>query len=180
VTGLTKTAARFLTYVAALCLLGMVAINVVDVLLRSTINAPIFGTYEIVELMLAAVAFLAIPSAFLAKEHVTVDLTDRLLPPRAVRVLKVTGHALAFGFLALLAYAMIWPAMDFVAYGEVTLDLHLPLIWRGSFVLLGIFASALAAGIVLWQEMRPRAARHCRVKDSPAVPDPGARAEGVR
>jgi TRAP-type C4-dicarboxylate transport system permease small subunit len=128
------------------------------VLLRSTINAPIFGTYEIVELMLAAVAFLAIPAAFLANEHVTVDLTDRLLPARAVRILKIVGHGLAFGFIALLAYAMVWPAIDFIAYQEVTLDLHLPLIWRASFVLLGVSASAVAAGIVLYREIYPRAA----------------------
>jgi TRAP-type C4-dicarboxylate transport system permease small subunit len=162
------TAARFLVYVAAFFLLAMVAINVVDVLLRSTINAPIFGTYEIIELMLAAVAFLAIPAAFLANEHVTVDLTDRLLPAGAVRVLKVIGHTLAFGFVTLLAYAMVWPAIDFVVYDEVTLDLHLPLIWRASLVLLGICASAVAAGLVLYREVYPQAVAEAS-HDAPAA-----------
>ena len=45
---LISAAARFLTRVAAVFLLGMVAINVVDVGLRGSINAPIFGTHEIV------------------------------------------------------------------------------------------------------------------------------------
>lgn len=166
---IANAAARFLIYVAAFFLLGMVAINVVDVLLRSTINAPIFGTYEIVELMLAAVAFLAIPAAFLANEHVTVDLMDRLFPPRALRVLKIVGHGLAFGFLVLLAYAMIWPAVDFVVYEEVTLDLRLPLIWRASFVLVGIVAAAIAAGIVFLQELRPQAAASIRVEGAPSA-----------
>ena len=49
--------ARFLTRVAAVFLLAMMLINVVDVGLRISVNAPIFGTYEIVEFLLAAVAF---------------------------------------------------------------------------------------------------------------------------
>jgi TRAP-type C4-dicarboxylate transport system permease small subunit len=147
----------------------MVAINVVDVLLRSTINAPIFGTYEIVELLLAAVAFLVIPLAFIENEHVTVDITDRLLPTRVVRMLKLAGHALAFGFLALLTYAMIWPAIDFVIFKEVTIDLHLPLIWRGSLVLLGVFASTLAAGVGFLGELRPQDAEKREVNQAPLV-----------
>ena len=54
---LVRPAARFLTRVAAIFLLAMVAINVIDVGLRSVLNAPIFGTHEIVVFMLSAVAF---------------------------------------------------------------------------------------------------------------------------
>jgi len=147
-------AAKFLSFVAAFFLIGMVGINVVDVLLRSTINAPIFGTYEIVELMLAAVAFLVIPEAFLRRQHVTVEMIDQILPRRAVKALRIVGDLLAFVFLTLLAYAMIWPAIDYVVYREVTLDLHLPLIWRAAPVFLGILAAALAAGVVLVWEFR--------------------------
>ena len=71
-THLISAAARFVSRVAAVLLIGMVAINVADVALRSGLNAPIFGTYEIVELMLAAVAFLAIPEAFLRDQHIAI------------------------------------------------------------------------------------------------------------
>ena len=70
--GVIAAAARLLTRVAAVFLLGMVAMNVIDVGFRSTVNAPIFGTYEIIEQLLAAVAFFAIGETFLRDQHITI------------------------------------------------------------------------------------------------------------
>ena len=72
-TRIVTAVARFMTRVAAIFLIAMVALNVVDVGLRSGLNMPIFGTYEIVELLLAAVAFLAIPEVFLRDQHITIN-----------------------------------------------------------------------------------------------------------
>lgn len=147
-------AARFLTGVAAVFLLAMVGINVVDVGLRSGFNAPIFGTYEIVELFLAAVAFLAIPEAFFRGQHITIELIDQIVPPRAVTFLRVTGLAACVIFLGLLAYHMIQPAIDFVEFEEVTPDLQYPMIWKAGFVLAGVTFSFLAVVVIFLREIR--------------------------
>ncbi len=141
-------AARLLSHVAAIALLGMVAINVLDVGLRSTVNTPIFGAYEIVELLLAAVAFLVIPEAFLREGHITVELIDQVVGPRVVAWLKAMGLLATVVFLGILTWAMIQPAIDMVTFNDVTFNLHLPKIWDGAFVLAGIAAATVAALIM--------------------------------
>ena len=147
-------AARWLTRVATLFLLFMMGINVVDVTLRAAFDAPIFGTYEIVELTLAAVAFFAIPEAFLRNEHVTIELIDQIVPARVVDILKVFGLGVTFVFFALLVYYMIPPAIDAVTYNDVSFDLHIPLIWRGALVLFAMAVSLVAVALVFWREVR--------------------------
>jgi TRAP-type C4-dicarboxylate transport system permease small subunit len=152
--GFINEAARWLTRVAALFLVFMMGINVVDVILRAAFDAPIFGTYEIVELTLAAVAFFAIPEAFLRNEHVTIELIDQIAPDGVVRFLKVFGLGVTFVFFALLVYYMIPPAIDAVEYNEVSFDLHMPLIWRGSLILFAMAASLLVVALIFWRELR--------------------------
>ncbi len=146
-------AARFLTRVAAIFLVAMVMINVVDVGLRSGLNAPIFGTYEIVELMLAAVAFLAIPEAFLRGQHITITLIDQVLPDRAVDWMRAFGTLCALIFVALLAYYMIQPALDFIEFNEISIDLEIPVIWKASLILTAIGFSIVTAGVIFAREL---------------------------
>ncbi len=150
---LAAAVARLLCRVAAIFLVAMVAINVIDVGLRSTINQPIFGTYEIVELFLAAAVFLAIPEAFFRGQHITIELIDQVVPPRVVDFLKLLGVSACAVFLGLLTYHMIQPAIEFVEFNDVTADLQYPIIWRAAFVLAGIAFSALAALVLFVNEI---------------------------
>lgn len=150
---IASAAARFLTRVAAVFLVAMVAINVVDVGLRSGLNQPIFGTYEIVELLLAAVAFLAIPEAFLRDQHINIELIDQVVSERTLDGLKAFGALAAVVFLGLLTFFMIRPALDFIEFNEVTIDLQIPLIWSAALILLGMAAALVAAAIMFWREV---------------------------
>lgn len=145
-------AARFLTRVAAIFLLAMVAINVVDVGLREGINAPIFGTHEIVVLMLAAVAFLAIPEVFLRDQHITIELIDQVLPNHVIGWLRAFGSLCALVFVALLAWHMVQPALDYIEFDEISMDLQLPLIWQATLILTGIGAAVIAAFVLMLRD----------------------------
>ena len=151
--GIVGAAARFFTRVAAIFLLAMVAINVVDVGLRSGLNAPIFGTYEIVEFLLAAVAFLAIPETFLRGQHITVELIDQVVSERAVDWLRALGTLTALLFLGLLAWHMVQPALDFIEFNEITMDLQLPRIWQASLILAGIGLAAVAVLVLFLRDV---------------------------
>jgi TRAP-type C4-dicarboxylate transport system permease small subunit len=148
-----SAAARFLTRVAAIFLLAMVAINVIDVGLRTTINAPIFGTHEIVVFMLAAVAFLAIPEVFLRNQHITIELIDQVIPDRAVDYLRTFGSLCALIFVALLAWHMVQPALDYIEFDEITMDIQLPLIWMAVIILTGIGGAAIAAFVLFLRDL---------------------------
>jgi TRAP-type C4-dicarboxylate transport system permease small subunit len=151
---LVNLAARWLTRVAALFLIVMMGINVVDVILANFFDAAIFGTYEIVEFTLAAVAFFAIPEAFLKDEHVTIELIDQIVSDRTIHFLKLFGLGVTLVFFILLVYYMIPPAVDFIEFNEVSFDLHIPMIWRGSIVLFAMVASLLVVAIIFWRELR--------------------------
>ena len=151
--GVIAAAARLLTRVAAVFLLGMVAMNVADVGFRSAFNAPIFGTYEIIELLLAAVAFLAIGEAFLRGQHITIELIDHVVPDAVVPWLRAFGTLAALVFVTLLAYHMLEPAMEFVEFEEVTIDLELPVIWKASAVLPGISFSIVCVAVIFVRDL---------------------------
>ncbi len=146
-------AARFLTRVAAIFLLAMVAINVIDVGLREGFNAPIFGTHEIVVFMLAAVAFLAIPEVFLRDQHITIELIDQVIPDRAARWLHAFGSLCALVYVTLLAWHMVQPALDYIEFDEITMDLQLPLIWQAALILTGLGTAVIAASALLLRDI---------------------------
>jgi len=147
-------AARLLSHVAAIALLAMVLVNVVDVGMRSAFNEPIFGTFEIVELLLAVVAFLVIPEAFLREGHIIVELIDQVVPPRAVDGLKAFGMTATVAYLALLVWAMVTPAVDVVRFHEVTFSLQIPTIFEYAPVLLGIAAALVAALVIFMRDVK--------------------------
>jgi TRAP-type C4-dicarboxylate transport system permease small subunit len=151
---ITVAAARLLSHGAAIALLGMVAMNVIDVGLRSGFNAPVYGAYEIVELLLAAAAFFVVAEVFLRDSHITIELIDQVVPARVVDVLRATGMALCVLFLGLLTYAMVQPAIDMITFHDVTFDLHMPKIWPGSLVFLGLASAGIAALAMFVRDVR--------------------------
>lgn len=142
-TAIVEAGARALTRIAAIFLLAMVAVNVLDVGLRGLFKVPFQGGYDLVSLCLAAVAFLAIPETFLRNEHITIELIDSVVPRHVVAALKAFGLAATVVFAALLTYYMIQPAIDFVRYNEVTLELQMPVFWKAVPVLAAFAFSVL-------------------------------------
>jgi TRAP-type C4-dicarboxylate transport system permease small subunit len=136
--------ARGLTWAAALCLVVMMAATVVDVVLRAAFNLPVFGTFEVVELTLVGVVFLALPEVFLKDQHVTVDVVDQVAAPGVVRLLKTAAALLTLAFVVVLGWNMLAPAGDAMRFGETTLDLKLPIWLFWTPMLIGMAASLVA------------------------------------
>jgi TRAP-type C4-dicarboxylate transport system permease small subunit len=149
--------ARGLSWAAALCLVIMMGVTVVDVVLRGALRTPVFGTYDIVEVMLVGVIFLALPEVFLREQHVTVDVVDQIVRGWATQLLKIIGALLSLGFVAVLGWNMLGPAGDAWRFGETTLDLKIPVWVFWGPMLLGIAVSALAMIALLSRLLRERA-----------------------
>ena len=152
--GLIEAIARLLTRLAAVFLLAMVLVNVVDVGLRGLFNIPVFGSFDMVELCMAFVAFLVIPETFLRNEHITIDLIDSVLPPPAVRALKLFGLAATVVFVVLLSYYMLEPALDYARYREITIELQIPVIWKAAPVFAAFVISIFAVLVMFVREVR--------------------------
>lgn len=147
-------AARIFGLAAAVFLIAMMMITVVDVSLRSLFKIPVFGTFDLVELLMVATIFLAVPATYLREEHVVIDVIDHVAPRRLVTVLRWIGTVLTLIFLVVMGSQMIEPALDKIAFGDVTLELGIPKYIHWVPILLGTFFSAVAVCAILWRDIR--------------------------
>ncbi|WP_109465611.1 TRAP transporter small permease [Albibacillus kandeliae] len=126
-----------LTWVGAICLLGMVLLIFVGVLMRYAINTPILGLNEIVQLAAVALVMTALPYCTARGEHVGVDVFDRALGRWGRFVGDVISRVLSGGVLSVLCQRAGAKALDALEWGDATNMLGLPL-WP--------FYAILAAG----------------------------------
>jgi TRAP-type C4-dicarboxylate transport system permease small subunit len=137
-------ASRTFGLIAAVFLAAMLLLTVADVVLRATLNLPIRGVYELVELLLAGTFFLALPCAFLRDENIVVNLIDDVAP-RWVPSLKRAADVLAIIVLIIMAWQGFIAASDSYAFHDVTADLGLPRMWHWLALLVGVVCAALSA-----------------------------------
>ena len=142
-------------YVSAAAVAGMMLITVVDVFLRAVMNYPIRGTLEIVELLLAASFFLALPATFLRDEHIVVDMIDRRVGARGVDRLKRLSALVALVLLCILAWQGWIAAQDTLVFNDVTSDLSIPKIYYWIPLLAGFAGSILAAASIMMGSASP-------------------------
>ena len=147
-----ESAARIMTRAAAVALFGMMLVTLADIVLRQTVNLPVFGNVELVQLALVAVVYLALPETFLRSEHVTVDVIDLAISPRARAALRTAAAALTLAFLVAMGWRMVSPALDTLEFGDSTMDLGLPLIWYWAPMILGVSCGAAGMCLVLARE----------------------------
>lgn len=152
---LRSFAVRLCGGLAALALASMMLLTVTDVVLRAVANRPIRGTFELIELLLAATFFFALPAAFLRNENIVVDIVDRMLP-RRVTLLKRLAEILAIVIIATMAWQGWKVAQDTLLFGDVTADLELPRIWYWIPVLAGLIGSGIVAAVMAIRPDRDR------------------------
>ncbi len=107
-------------------LLLLLGVTVVDVGGREVFGHPLPGGYEISELVMLALFFLALPFVSFRGEHITVTLVDRWISKSWRLVLSAAGNGLLAAILLGLA-PWIWrQAASAAGYGDLTLYLQLP------------------------------------------------------
>ena len=129
---------------AGIALLVMVLALVADVTMANLFKRPIVGTFDLVEMTLVILVFLGFPATFLRNGHIAVDVIDHMVSSDIVSRLKWLAELLSLLFLLLLAYQMLWPAVDAWKFGERKQELGLPLwvVWIP--MIAGVVISAMA------------------------------------
>jgi TRAP-type C4-dicarboxylate transport system permease small subunit len=130
--------------IACVFLTAMMLLTVADVTLRGLFNYPMRGVFELIELLLAATFFIALPAVFLRDENIIVNSIDDFAP-RLVPYLKRAAELIAVVVLVVMAWRGFIAAKDSFEFNDVTADLGLPRVWHWTAVLTGLVASALAA-----------------------------------
>lgn len=137
--------------IAAVLLFIMMSLTFVDVVSRYVFNAPLPGGFELTELLLASLVFLGMPLVTLHREHVSVDLFDKLVP-RALRGLRdLLVQAACTLCAAVLCWRMWHKSMESVEYGDITSVLNLPLAPVFFLGTLAIAAMAVIFFVLMWR-----------------------------
>ncbi len=130
---------------ASLALIVMMSVTLCDVFLRYVFNRPIRGSYDLVETMLAVFVFHGMSTAFLQRRHIVIDLIDSIVHRYVVVALIRISDVLTILTVVLFAYAMIKPAMQSYAYGELKMELQVPIWYLWAIALVGIAGAILCA-----------------------------------
>lgn len=133
-------ATQFLSALAGISLIFMMAIIAVNVVTRYLLNWPMTGAEEIVQMAGVAVIMLALPYATRQGAHVRVDIFDYALGHFGRMAGDVLARLLTGGVLAVVVHKAWAKMLDAHEFGDTTNMLGLP-VWP--------FYGILAAGLAL-------------------------------
>ena len=154
---------------AALALLGMALLTLFDVVGRNFLRSPVPGATELTEIGLVAVTFLLYPLVAYRQAHISVDLFDDFMGPRARRLLTALASLMGAAVFGIFAW-QLWKQGDrLMNYGDVTSYLRLPL---GPLLYFMAIASAATVIAFLTVTVKVAMGRHA-VSDSGAPKSAG-------
>ena len=132
-----------------LALIAMMLVVVCDVALRFAFRWPLPGAYDLVEVSLTVFVFFGMPTVIARGQDIVIDLIDGFVPAGTARFLSAIAGVLAAATLIFIFWSMLRPATDAYRYGDVRLQLNLPVWIVWALALLGLAGSILAALSVL-------------------------------
>lgn len=136
------------------CLIGAIAIVMIDIVLRRIFDLTVIGTVDLTQLCVMAAAFWSIPYGFLRDAHVRVELLTDRLPTRWQALLDAIAALVGCALIALLLGLSWGQALLRVEYGDRSLDLGIPMILYWGFLLSGCALACLATLTVAARRLR--------------------------
>jgi TRAP-type transport system small permease protein len=136
-------------------LLGLMALIAFDVVMRYVLRLPFLGAYEMTELAMVLIVFLALPYCAITGGHVAVDLLAPVLDRPRLRWINVAVHLAGAALTATMAWRTVLYAETSRARGEATNMLRID-VWP--FELLTAASLALFSAVLLiqtWRASRP-------------------------
>ena len=143
---LDRAIVPLLGYVAAAVTLCLMLLTCADVFGRYFLNRPIWGGFELTEMLLAILIFAGLPLVTLRNEHVVVDLFDPVTPDWLFRIQHFVACVIGFACTGYLAWRLWLRAEHMDRAGETTAQLKIKLAWLtySMSVLVAFTAVALA------------------------------------
>lgn len=142
-----------LGYVAALVLFCLMLVTCVDVLGRY-FNYPLFGGFEITEMLLATLIFAGLPLVTFRNDHVTVDLFDAVSPDWLLRIQHVVACTVGLVCTAFLSWRLWLRGEHMSAAGETTGQLKIPLAWLTYSMSILMALTAVALVVLAFRQPR--------------------------
>jgi len=111
---------------SALVLAGLALLTFVDVVGRHLFNQPVRGAYELVQILMGALIFTALPLVTHSDRHITIDLLDTVTPRPLVPLRDMVVNIISAIALGIIAWRL-WLLGDVKAeYNDLTAFLRIP------------------------------------------------------
>lgn len=134
---------KYVAWVGMVFLMGAMLITTTDVILRKINTDGIYGTIDLIQLMIVTAAYLAIPHAFMSRSHVAVSIVVDMLSRRMVAFCNLLAAVLGFGFMASIAWHGYSQASMQQEYGDISITLGVPMIYYWMPLLFGAALSSI-------------------------------------
>jgi TRAP-type C4-dicarboxylate transport system permease small subunit len=134
-----------LGYFAALVLFALMALTCADVVGRYFLGMPVYGAFELTEMLLASLIFAGLPLVTVRDDHITVDLLDAVVPAWFFRIQHVVACLIGFTATSYLAWRLWLRAIGMDRAGETTAQLKFKLAYLtyGMSILMALAALAM-------------------------------------
>jgi TRAP-type C4-dicarboxylate transport system permease small subunit len=100
---------KFLTHIGSIALAVLMFLTVADVLGRYLLNYPVPGTFELTEMLMVPIVFLALGLAQHHDEHISLDLAYNYFPAQLKRASDVFVDLVTF----VVVIAITWQLYDY-------------------------------------------------------------------
>ena len=149
-----RLAEGLLGVIVAVLLMAMMLVATIDVLGRYALSRPLPGAFELIEVMLGLVIFIALPLVCLKDENITVTILIERFSARVRQVHAGVVSLLCAGILLIVAWRLYAHAAQLASYGDVTIFLRMPKGPLGYTMAVLSALGAVALGIVAIDYLR--------------------------
>lgn len=137
--------------VAAAVLFALMVLTCTDVIGRYFLAQPVYGAFEITEMLLAALIFAGLPLVTLRNEHITVDVLDAVTPEWVYRIQHLVACVLGAVSTGYLAWRLWIRATALQAAGETTAQIKFKLAYLTYAMSILMALTAVALLLLMWR-----------------------------
>ena len=114
---------RILATIAGGMILVMMVVTTIDVIGRDVFNMPLFGAFEMTEILMGLVIFAGMPGTTAMREHITVNLIENFVSARVRFLQTALGDVLCTGVAGAMAWRIYWRGLGLIEAHETTMML---------------------------------------------------------
>jgi TRAP-type C4-dicarboxylate transport system permease small subunit len=129
----------------------MMVVTTIDVIGRDFFNLPLFGAFEMTEILMGLVIFAGMPLTTAAREHITVNFLESVVSPRVRCFQAALGDVLCAAVAGVMAWRIYARGLDLIAAHETTMMLG---VGRGYIAIAMGLLMAVAALVFVWNALR--------------------------
>jgi TRAP-type C4-dicarboxylate transport system permease small subunit len=122
-------AGRALGWVGGAMILAMMTVTTIDVVARYALGRPLWGAFEVTEILMGLMIFAGQSLAAAEREHIVVNLLEGRLTPAQRCWQAACGDLVAAAVAALIAWRVGERGLGLARVGETTLQLGVPRGW---------------------------------------------------